>query len=70
MKEHSFQPQNELANCTFVKTILMLFVVLYVHVTVNFIAAISISLLISFLLMKFKWTRTLIGENKKKTSII
>jgi len=34
----------------------------YVHVTFNFIGAVLISLCISLLLMKFKWTRILIGE--------
>lgn len=34
----------------------------YFHVGINFIGAMSISLMISVLLMKFKWTRFLIGE--------
>ena len=34
----------------------------YLHAGVNFIGAMVISLLISTLLMKFKWTRFLIGE--------
>ena len=34
----------------------------YLHAGINFIGAMVISLLISTLLMKFKWTRFLIGE--------
>lgn len=34
----------------------------YIHAGINFVGALSISLLISTLLMKFKWTRFLIGE--------
>lgn len=34
----------------------------YLHAGINFIGAMAISLLISTLLMKFKWTRFLIGE--------
>lgn len=34
----------------------------YLHVVINFIGAILISLLISTVFMKFKWTRILIGE--------
>ena len=34
----------------------------YFHATINFIAAMLISLLLSYLMMKFKWTRLLIGE--------
>lgn len=34
----------------------------YIHAGINFIGAMVISLLISTLLMKFKWTRFLIGE--------
>lgn len=34
----------------------------YLHAGINFVGALSISLLISTLLMKFKWTRFLIGE--------
>ena len=33
----------------------------YLHAGINFVGAMAISLLLSFLLMKFKWTRTLIG---------
>ena len=46
----------------------------YLHAGVNFVGAMLISLLLSFLLLKFKWTRVLIGEkwfeyirNPKKT---
>lgn len=34
----------------------------YLHALINFIGAMVISLIISTLLMKFKWTRFLIGE--------
>ena len=34
----------------------------YIHATVNFIGAMLISLVISLLMMKFKWTRFMIGE--------
>lgn len=34
----------------------------YLHAGINFIGAMAVSLLISTLLMKFKWTRFLIGE--------
>ncbi|MGN0647440.1 MAG: acyltransferase family protein [Oscillospiraceae bacterium] len=34
----------------------------YLHAGINFIGAMTVSLLISTLLMKFKWTRFLIGE--------
>lgn len=33
----------------------------YLHAGINFIGAMSISLLMSTLMMKFKWTRFLIG---------
>lgn len=36
----------------------------YLHAGINFIGAMAISLLISTLLMKFKWTRFLIGEKQ------
>ena len=34
----------------------------HLHVVINFVTAIAISLLISMLMMKFKFTRALIGE--------
>jgi len=34
----------------------------YLHAGINFVGAMAVSLLISTILMKFKWTRMLIGE--------
>ena len=38
----------------------------YIHAGINLIGAMAISTLISTLLMKFKWTRFLIGEKLNK----
>lgn len=68
-KVFSFLSKNSMLVYLFHQQIIYVFISLlngvinpYLHAGINFVGAMAISLLISTVLMKFKWTRFLIGE--------